>query len=277
MRWYEAVFYGILQGLTEFLPVSSSGHLAITQELLGSELDSTGRLGFGVFLHLATLLAVLLVYRRDAAALVKGSFTLVLKIIRGKARWKSLESNERLALCVLTATLTMIPAAFVDDALGVLSSSLLVVGICLMLNSVILWFSDVLGRSDKDMSRLTPKNAFLTGLCQLLALLPGISRSGSTVTGMLWQNFDRESAVRFSFIMSIPAILGACVLELPETFSRGITKSELLVYAIGALAAAITAILAMKLLGYISKKSNFRIFSYYCAALGLAVAVKALL
>lgn len=277
MRWYEAVFYGILQGLTEFLPVSSSGHLAITQELLGSEIDSTGRLGFGVFLHLATLLAVLLVYRRDAAALVKGSFTLVLKIIRGKARWKSLESDERLALCVLTATLTMIPAAFVDDALGVLSSSLLAVGICLMLNSVILLFSDVLGRSDKDMSRLTPKNAFLTGLCQLLALLPGISRSGSTVTGMLWQNFDRESAVRFSFIMSIPAILGACVLELPETFSRGITKSELLAYAAGALAAAITAILAMKLLGYISKKSNFRIFSYYCAALGLAVAVKALL
>lgn len=277
MRWYEAVFYGILQGLSEFLPISSSGHLAIAQEFLGSELDMDGRLGFNVLLHLATLLAVLLVYRRDAAALVKGSFTLVLKMLRGRAGWKSLEFDERLALCALTATLMMIPAAFLDDALGALSSSLLAVGICLVLNSVILWFSDVLGRSDKDISKLTPKNAFLTGLCQLLALMPGISRSGTTVTGMLWQNFDRESAVRFSFIMSIPAILGACALELPETFSQQVTKSELLVYAIGALAAAITAILAMKLLGYISKKSNFRIFSYYCAALGLAVAVKALL
>lgn len=277
MRWYEAVFYGILQGLSEFLPISSSGHLAIAQEFLGSELDVDGRLGFNVLLHLATLLAVLLVYRRDAAALVKGSFTLGLKIFKGRGRWSCLNADERLALCALTATLMMIPAAFLDDALGALSSSLLAVGICLVLNSVILWFSDVLGRSDKDISKLTPKNAFLTGLCQLLALMPGISRSGTTVTGMLWQNFDRESAVRFSFIMSIPAILGACALELPETFSQQVTKSELLVYAIGALAAAITAILAMKLLGYISKKSNFRIFSYYCAALGLAAAVKALL
>ena len=106
-----------------------------------------------------------------------------------------------------------------------------------------------------------------------MATLPGISRSGTTVTGMLWQDFDRQSAVKFSFIMSIPAILGACVFELPAMFSVGVSKETLAVYAAGALFAVLTAVLAMKLLGYISKKSNFRIFSYYCAALGLAVVI----
>ena len=273
MRWYEAVFYGILQGLSEFLPISSSGHLALAQELMGSELDGGQRLGFGVLLHLATLLAVLIVYRSDVILLVKGSFTLAFKVLKGLGKWELLDQHEKLAVCTLIATLMLVPAAFLDKTLGALSSSALVIGICLMLNSVILWFSDVLGRGSKDISDLTPKNALLTGLCQLMATLPGISRSGTTVTGMLWQDFDRQSAVKFSFIMSIPAILGACVFELPAMFSVGVSKETLAVYAAGALFAVLTAVLAMKLLGYISKKSNFRIFSYYCAALGLAVVI----
>lgn len=277
MRWYEAVFYGILQGLSEFLPISSSGHLALAQEFFGSELDPEQRLGFEVLLHLATLLAVVFVYRKDVLSLIKGFCTLVAKIFKGKARWELFDQNERLALCTIVATIALIPAGFLDGALGALSSSLLVVGICLIINSVILWFSDVLGRGSKDISKMTPKNALFAGICQLLALMPGISRSGTTVTGMLWQDFDRQSAVKFSFIMSIPAILGACVFELPEFFTAGVSQKELDVYAIGALCALLTAVLAMKLLTYISKKSNFRIFSYYCMALGAIIVVRALL
>ena len=171
----------------------------------------------------------------------------------------------------------LIPAALVDGLSDILSSSLLVIGICLLLNAVILWFSDVVGKQSKDLSKITLKNAFLTGICQLFALMPGISRSGTTVTGMLCQDFDRESSVKYSFIMSIPAILGASVFKLPSMFTAQMSARDISVYALGALCALITAVLAMKLLTLISKKSNFRIFSYYCAALGLAVTVKALL
>ena len=277
MRGYEAIFYGMLQGLSEFLPISSSGHLALAQELFGSPLDLSERLGFSVLLHLATLLAVLITYKRDVTALVKGAFTLLFKVFFKKAKPADLEQNERLALCTLVSTLMLIPAALVDGLSDILSSSLLVIGICLLLNAVILWFSDVVGKQSKDLSKITLKNAFLTGICQLFALMPGISRSGTTVTGMLCQDFDRESSVKYSFIMSIPAILGASVFKLPSMFTAQMSARDISVYALGALCALITAVLAMKLLTLISKKSNFRIFSYYCAALGLAVTVKALL
>ena len=120
MRWYEAVFYGILQGLSEFLPISSSGHLALAQELVGSELDGGQRLGFGVLLHLATLLAVLIVYRSDVILLAKGSFTLVFKVLKGRGKWELLDQHEKLAVCTLIATLMLVPAAFLDKTLGAL-------------------------------------------------------------------------------------------------------------------------------------------------------------
>lgn len=273
MRWYEAVFLGILQGLSEFLPISSSAHLALAQEYLGIETNMSSRLGFEVLLHLATLLAVVFVYRDDVLNLVKGTLTLGFKIISLKIFKNGMTFYERLALCTGISTLLLIPAAIFDGFLATLSSSVTAIGICLMINSIILWFSDVLGRQSKDLSKISPENALMAGLCQLLALLPGISRSGSTVTGMLWQDFDRESAVKYSFIMSVPTILGASVLELDTLWAANRSQEELCVYALGALCAVLTAILAMKLLTYISKKSNFRTFSYYCFALGVLVIV----
>ena len=274
MRWYEAVFLGVLQGLSEFLPISSSGHLALAQEFWDCGLDSSQRLGFGVLLHLATLLAVMFTYRADVWELVKGALSLCFKLLSGKIFNSRLAYHERLALCIGISTLLLLPAAILDGFLADLSSKTVVIGICLVLNSIMLYFSDVLGKQSKDLAKMGPKNALMTGLCQVLALLPGISRSGSSVTGMLWQDFDRASAVKYSFLMSIPTILGACVLELDTLIVPGRSKEELLVYALGALFAALTAFLAMKLLTYISKKSNFRAFSYYCLALGVFVILK---
>jgi len=274
MRWYEAVFLGILQGLSEFLPISSSGHLALAQELFGVGLDTSERLGFGVLLHLATLISVIWVYRADVLGLASGAWTLILKLFSGKIFKEKLGFYERLALCTAISTLVLIPAALLDSLLASLSSSMLVIGVCLVLNSIILWFSDALGRQSKDLEKLSPKNAFAVGFCQLLALLPGISRSGATVTGMLSQDFDRQSAVKYSFIMSVPTILGASVLELDSLFVNTHSKKELMIFMLGAVFAAITAVISMKLLTYISKKSNFRAFSYYCAVLGIAVILR---
>jgi undecaprenyl-diphosphatase len=159
----------------------------------------------------------------------------------------------------------------IDGAVAALSSSVIVVGVILLFNALLLFFSDKMARGNKTLTDVKPRNALAVGLCQMIAILPGLSRSGSTITGGLLQGFDRPLAVKFSFILSIPAILGACVLELPDFFRTASTEgsTQLLIYLAGAAVAALTGVGAMKLLTYISKKSNFRIFSYYCIAAGL--------
>ena len=279
MSIWQSILFGIIQGLTEFLPVSSSGHLALMQELFNTDCGE-GSLSFSVLLHLGTLCAVFIVYRRDIAELIRAFFTLCAKLIKGQRKMSDFTLSERLVIFVIIATLPLIPAALLDNYIAVLSSYAWVVGIILIINAVMLFFSDRLARQDLPPEEVKAKNALVVGLVQMLAVLPGLSRSGSTITAGLSQGFEREYAVKFSFILSIPAILGACVLELPdfvsETVSSGDTR-QLLIYLAGALAAMIVGIIAMKLLIFISRRSNFRMFSYYCAVVGALVIVWSLL
>lgn len=270
MSLLESIIYGIIQGLAEFLPISSSGHLAIFHALFGEGGDN---LAFDVLLHLGTLVAVLLVYRKDVCQLIVSFFTLCGKLFHGKFKLSDYNPGERFVILVLIATIPLIPAALLDDRVAILSGYLWIVGAILLLNAIMLFFSDRFAKGSKGLEEATPKNALIVGIGQMFAVLPGLSRSGTTITVGLTQGFDRTFAVRFSFILSIPAILGACVLELPEFFSTAIrteSPSQLLIYAAGALAAAIVGVCAMKLLELIAKKSTFRVFSYYCAAAGLA-------
>lgn len=270
MNLLESIVYGIIQGLAEFLPISSSGHLAIFHAIFGGGGDN---LAFDVLLHLGTLAAVLLVYRKDVGRLIVSFFTLCGKLLHGKFHLSDYDPGERFVIMVLVATIPLIPAALLDGAVAALSGYLWIVGAILLLNAVMLFFSDNFAKGSKGLEEATPKNALIVGLGQMFAVLPGLSRSGTTITVGLTQGYDRTFAVRFSFILSIPAILGACVLELPEFFSTALKSeepSQLLIYIAGALTAAIVGVCAMKLLELIAKKSTFRIFSYYCAAAGLA-------
>ena len=131
-----------------------------------------------------------------------------------------------------------------------------------------LFLSDLIPKSDKDAASATPKNALVVGLCQLCAIIPGLSRSGSTITGGRLCGFSREFAVKFSFILSIPAIIGANIFNIPDVMQNPVPKTEIPAYALGMSVAAVTGIVAMKLLSYISKKSNFKIFSVYCLIVG---------
>lgn len=271
MKIWESVFYGLVQGIAEFLPISSSGHLAIFQAIFGTG-DPDANISFNVLLHLGTLIAVFFVYWRDIGKLICSFFTLCKKLLHGNFKFSSYNEDERFVIFILIATVPLIPAAILEGYIEALSSYIVVVGAILIFNAFVLFFSDKMARGNKTLSEVTPKNALIVGLCQMLAVLPGLSRSGSTITGGLTQGFERPLAVKFSFIMSIPAILGACVLKLPEFFSNlasGSESDQLPIYLIGALTAAIVGVAAMKLLTYISKKSNFRIFSYYCAAMGI--------
>lgn len=272
MSIWEAIFYGIIQGLTEFLPVSSSGHLAILQNMLGFG-ENMDAVAFNVLLHLGTLIAVFAVYYKDIFGLIRSFFSLCGKIFHGNFKMSEYDLHEKLVIYIVIGTLPLVPMIMIEDYLDMVSGYLVIVGALLIFNGLVLMISDKLSRGNRTLDEMKPKNALLIGLCQAVALLPGISRSGSTITGGLLNGLERPDAVRFSFLLSIPAILGASVLKLPDFFAEIPDGKTLGIYLAGAAVSAIVGICAIKLLGYISRKSNFRIFSYYCFAAGTLAVV----
>jgi len=265
----SAIFYGIVQGITEFLPVSSSGHLAIFQNIFGFSAPDSSNLVFDVLLHLATLVAVFIVYWRDIFPLVPAAFTLIGKIFRGKFKMSEYTDNERFVLFVIIATLPLAAAIILNDYVEMISNYTKIIGGILIFNGIVLFISDRISNGNKNVSDVSPRNALIVGLCQICAIVPGLSRSGSTITGGLTQGFTREFAVKFSFILSIPAILGANILKVPELFINPVPQSELIAYFIGMLAAMLSGIAAMKFLIYISRRANFSVFAVYCWIVGI--------
>ena len=276
MKLLYSIILGIIQGLGEFLPISSSGHLALAQDLLGLEV-AENNLAFNVLLHLGTLLAVFIIYYKDIWEMVKAFFSLLNKVFHGNFKLSEYTVHERFVILLLIAVIPLVPAALLSDYVELISTMPIVVGAILILNGFLLFFSDKFAKGDKAMEDATPMNALAVGLCQVVAILPGLSRSGSTITGGLTQGFSRPLAVKFSFILSIPAILGAAVLELPdlvkETAQGGVSGTLWLTYLAGALAAMLVGILAIKLVSWISEHATFKGFSYYCFTVGTVAIV----
>lgn len=265
--WLFSILSGIIQGIAEFLPISSSGHLALFQNLFGwGEVD----IAFDIMLHLGTLAAVFIVYYKDIFPLFPAFFTMLGKMFRGKFKLSEATVHERMVIMVLIATVPLVVAAVFSDAVDAVGTYTWAIGIILIFNAIMLFVSDKLTSGKVNGENIMPKNALIAGLFQMFAVLPGLSRSGSTITGGLSQGFDREYAVKFSFIMSIPAILGAAVTKIPDIFGgNAIQNDQILPFAVGTLVALISGVGAMKLLIYISRKSNFKIFSCYCLVVGI--------
>lgn len=266
----EAIIYGIIQGIAEFLPISSSGHLALAQNFFGTETESS--FTFNIALHLATLLSVCVVYRKDVLVLIKGFFSLLKKLFTGRLK-QGLDSGERLFLMLCVATLPLVPIKLLglDEAVEALCGISWAIGGLLIINGIMLVISDKL----RTGGETAEKGGFLrplgVGIMQaVLGILPGISRSGSTITGGRILGYTREEAVRFSFLMSIPAILGACVTELPDMFSEGFESATLVPILAGAVTAAVVGFFAIKLLQYLSKNKSFTFFAVYCIIIGVA-------
>ena len=265
-----AVICGMIQGATEFLPVSSSGHLALFESFFVKDPDPGGMFVFNVVLHLGTLAAVVVMFRADLAAIVRALFGLVPKAVRGNLRMRDLDADGRMALAVVLGTLPMAAAKLIDGKVEYLSRCPRAVGIILIVNAAMLLIPDRVSRGRRNGSNVTPRTALCVGFSQCVAVLPGLSRSGASVTAGTVCGLDRASAVRFSFILSVPAILGAAVFEIPDAVRSGIPESDLAPYIVGAVTALVCGIAAMKLLIFVSQRSNFRVFSYYCAVLGAA-------
>ena len=267
MSLWEAVFCGVIQGLTEFLPVSSSGHLALAHTFFGIS-GAESHLSFDILLHLATLAVVFIVYHQDIFDLCKAVFTVLRKLLRGQFRLSLLNESERMAVLLVFATVPLAGAFLLKDSLEMLSAYPAVIGVMLMLNGALLLLADRFS-AGKGRRALSVKGAFGVGLFQLFATVPGISRSGSTISGGMLLGLSRENAVKFSFLMSIPAIVGANIVNVPEILATPVEERLLGYYLVGMAAALICGFAAIKFLAYISSKEKFGFFAYYCIVIGM--------
>ncbi len=289
MTIWKAIIMGIIQGLAEFLPISSSGHLAIFKHILNIDLEGGGLL-FDVLLHLGTLLAVFIAFWSDIRKLIVEGFGIIgdffvnvgrmaANIVShpegGKREWKPVLHTpyRRFVMLIIVSTIpTGILGLLLQDVIERASATLIVPGIFLILTAVLLLVAE--NYRPKQAGRIKEKNAtytqaLLIGTAQGIATMPGLSRSGSTITACLLCGFDKSFAVRYSFIMSIPAILGALVLELKDFGSEVITTSELWYYAAGTLVSAVVGYICIKTMLVVVRQKKFRYFAYYCFVVGL--------
>lgn len=289
MSILQAIVMGIIQGVTEFLPVSSSGHLAIMKNIFGMETD-TGLL-FDVLLHFATLIAVFAVMYRDIIKLVVDFFGIAGDFFvnigrafknlfsRDKVPYKKLASTSyrKFVIMLIVSTIpTGILGYLMKDMVESVGATLLVPGICLLATGFILLISDFLEDTGKKPKDANYGDAFAIGTAQGIATLPGLSRSGTTITACLLCGFDRKFAVKYSFIMSIPAILGAMVLEFKDFGDLQIDGSEIAAYIVGMIIAAVVGYIAIRLMLNLVQGRKFKFFAFYCLGIG-AVSVIAYL
>lgn len=275
MTILKAIILGVIQGLTEFLPVSSSGHLAVTQQLLKVPEDRI--LFFTIMLHLGTLFSVFVVYSRDIAMIVVEFLRLIGEVITGKG-FKLNNEHRKLGVFIIIAT---IPTGLMGILLGNIFerfySSTLVIGIALLITGTLLWLAEKSNSGKRNIGHMSWMDAAIVGIFQGFAITPGISRSGSTIVGSLFRGFNKELATKFSFLISIPAILGATVLEVKDVFEVGMGDITVGIVIAGVLAAFISGLFAIRTLINFIKKEKLYYFSFYTWAIGLVVIIVSLI
>ncbi len=268
--YLQALIMGLVQGLTEFLPVSSSGHLVLSKFILGAQLDTSAL--FEILLHVGTLVAVFIVFWKDVWSLIREGIFLIRDLIVCLLRKKKLmlyPERKMLLFIILasipTAILGLLMEKFLED---LFLSSLIAVGFALLVTGTFLLLIRKLPQGHKKLPQMKGRDAFTIGIIQGIATIPGISRSGSTVAAGLFCGLDKEFAFRFSFLMSIPAILGAAVLKLTDVSGADLATNAG-PYLIGMIVAALTGYLCVKWLRNLIQKNQFHYFGYYCLVVGM--------
>ena len=273
MTYISAVLMGILQGVAEFLPISSSGHLALFQRFFAMENYEETQMFFTVLLHLGTLISVCVYYWRDVIDMIREFFLFLFSLFGKKgerAGGGQTPPARRMVLLIVVATLPLFLILPVKDRVEEAMGNATFVSIALIATGFILFFSDRMAKGRKNARTATVLDAALVGCAQALGTLPGISRSGTTISAGLARGFDRTFAVRFSFLMSLPAVLGANLLTLVDVIKEGAIEVELLpVFLVGTVVAAVVGWLAIRLVNLLADKGKFGAFAYYCWAMGV--------
>ena len=295
MTIIDAIIQGVVQGLTEFLPVSSSGHLTITQHVLGLDLEG-GNLFFNVMLHIGTLVAVVAFYHKLIWRLIKAFFSMIGDIFTGKFRWKELSDDKRMVIMVIIGLIPLVLLFVPVPGTGMklkdfvesfnTSKYFIVVGICLLLTSLLLFIGSRCSRSAVPMKHaknggetgrtsMNVLDAIVIGVTQCFATLPGLSRSGSTLAAGQMRGLNKQTALDYTFILGTPAIIAAALLEGKEALEGGFDqiKADLVPILIGMAVAAVVGYLAIALFKWLLKTDKMIIFVIYTAVVGIAVIV----
>jgi len=276
MELVKAIILGLIQGIAEFLPISSSGHLAIFKHVLGFETD-TGLL-FDVLLHLGTLAAVFVAFHKDILELIKEGVSIIgqffksvyLRLFKHET-WQPVVTTpyRRFVMMVIISTIpTGIMGILFSSWIDAASAMLIVPGILLLVNGVQLLISDRLPDGKLNEETASYGKAAIVGVAQGVATFPGISRSGTTITASVACGFSREFAVKYSFIMSIPAILGALVLELFDFAPEMLSASDWMNYLVGTVISGLVGYVCIKTMLVVVRGKKFKYFAYYCFAMG---------
>lgn len=280
MSLLQSIFLGFVQGLTEFLPVSSSGHLSIMKQIFHID---TGGMFFDVLLHIGTLIAVFFVYYKDIFKMIVEGFAIIgdffvnaatligNKIHHTDNPYRKVVNNSyrKFVMLVIVSTIpTGIIGIVAADLVSASEQILIIPGICLIITAVLLFVSDHLRDGEKTPKNISYTNAFVVGICQGLATMPGLSRSGTTITACLASGMNRRFAVKYSFIMSIPAILGALVFEIKDVEFAALGAADVTNYLVGTLVAAVVGYICIKTMLVVVRKKKFTFFAIYCLIIG---------
>ena len=272
MTYFEAVILGLVQGLAEFLPISSSGHLALLQQWFG--IDENKVLLFAVLLHVGTLISVFIVYWKDIWELIVELCLTIKDLFTGKGLRLEERPVRKLGVMIIVATIpTAIIGLLINELFDKLYTSVLPIGIGLIITGFLLILAERTGNSSRGIDRMNFRNALFIGTVQGIAICPGISRSGSTLFGSLICNLDRKFAVKFVFLISIPSILGSAVMEAPDAIKAGFDMAQLGPVLVGMIVAAVSGLIAIKTMIKIVSDKKLSYFSYYVWALGAAIVI----
>ncbi|MSS63342.1 undecaprenyl-diphosphate phosphatase [Velocimicrobium porci] len=291
MKLWEAIVMGIVQGLAEFLPISSSGHLALFKNILGIDLEAAGGLLFDVMLHFGTLVAIFVVFWKDIKKLIIEGFSIIGDFFINVGRFFSNRigqagKNEpkeykkvidgayrKFVMMVIVSTIpTGIIGVLLDNFIEKASESVIIPGVGLIITAILLTIADHAELGKKRPNQISYTEAGIVGIAQGIATMPGISRSGTTITTCLKLGFDKNFAVKYSFIMSIPAVLGAVVLKLKDFASITFETATIVNYTIGTIVSAVVGYICIKTMLVIVRGKKFKGFAFYCFIVG-AIAI----
>lgn len=268
MSFLKAIFLGIFQGVTEFLPISSSGHLVLLQKLFGID---EGNLFFTVMLHFGTLISIVIVYFKDIVNIISEFNKFLIEFVKnGKVELNN-EYRKLGVMIIIGSIPTALMGILLENVFESFYNSTIIVGLALLFTGVLLWTAERITSGKKSIRNMTVKDALVIGTFQGLAITPGLSRSGSTIVGGLFMGLDKKIATKFSFLLALPATFGASLLELSKTLSNNLSDVSFLIVIVGVLASCITGIFSIKFLIRVLERGKLYYFSYYVWFLGSIV------
>ena len=275
MSLLHSILLGLVQGVAEFLPISSSGHLAVLQNFLAIG-DMENHMLFDVLLHLGTLVAVFVAYWRDICDMVMELIHGVNDLAHGTTP-RQVPPARRLILLIIVGTLPLFAVLPIHKKVQALSNNMIFIGAALVVTGFLLFACDLVRKGRKTERNATLADVLVVGVGQAIATMPGISRSGMTITTGCFMGFERKFAVRFSFLLSIPAVLGANILSLKDAVQEGVDWGMLPIYLVGMVVSAVVGYFAIRLVNLLTDKGKFGNFAYYCWGVGALTLILSIL